>query len=55
MDHAEPRRETSARSREEQMCTRAVSCGSEGRTRWAKARHNNGLAIAVEAFMNNAS
>jgi hypothetical protein len=50
---AEPRRETSARSREDPMRTRAVRGGSEGRARWPKARRSSGAAIAAEVFMNN--
>ena len=51
---AEPRRETSARSREDSMRTRVVRGGSEGRARWPQARRSSGSAIAVEAFMNDA-
>jgi hypothetical protein len=51
---AEPRRETDARSREDPMRTRAVRGGSERRARRPKACRSSGLAIAVEAFMNNA-
>ena len=51
---AKPRRETSARSREDPMRTRAVRRGSEGRARWPKARRSSGSAIAAEVFMNNA-
>ena len=50
---AEPRCETSARSREDPMRTRAVRGGSEGRVRWPKARRSNGSAIGAERFMNN--
>ena len=50
---AKPRRETSARSREDPMRTRAVRGGSEGRARWPKARRSSGSAIAAEALMSN--
>ena len=50
----EPRRETSARSREDPMRTRAVRGGSEGRARWQKACRSSGSTIAAEAFMDNA-
>jgi hypothetical protein len=50
----EPRRETSARSREDPMRTRAVGGGSEGRARWPKACRSSGSAIAAEVLMNNA-
>ena len=51
---AEPRRETSARSPENPMRTRAVRGGSEGRARWPEACRSSGSAIAAEALMNNA-
>ena len=51
---AEPRRETSARSPEDPMRTRAVRRGSEGRARWPQACRSSGSAIAAEVFMNNA-
>jgi hypothetical protein len=50
---AEPRSETSARSREDPMRTRVVRGGSEGQARWPKARRSSGSAIAAEV-MNNA-
>ena len=50
---AEPRCETSARSPEDPMRTRAVRGGFEGRARWPKARRSSGSAIAAEVFMNN--
>ena len=52
-DIAEPRRETSARSPEDPMRTRAVRSGSEGRARWPEARRSSGSAIVAEALMNN--
>jgi len=51
---AEPRRETGARSREAPMRNRAVRWGSEGRSRWPKARRSSGSAIVAEALMDNA-
>ena len=51
---AEPRCETSARSREDPMRTREVRGGSEGRARWPKARRSSGSAIAAESFMSHA-
>ena len=51
---AEPRRETSARSPENPMRTRAVRGGSEGRARWPEACRSSGSAIAAEALSNNA-
>jgi hypothetical protein len=51
---AEPRRETSARSPEYPMRTRAVRGGSERRARWPEARRSSGSAIAAEVFMNHA-
>jgi hypothetical protein len=51
---AEPRRETSARSPEDPMRTRAVRGGSAGRARWPKACRSSGSAIAAEVFMNHA-
>ena len=50
----EPRCETSARSREDLMHTRAVRGGSEGRARWPKACRSSGSAIAAVSFRNNA-
>jgi hypothetical protein len=51
---AEPRRETSARSPEDSMRTRAVRGESDGRARWPEAYRSSGSAIAAEALMNNA-
>ena len=50
---AEPRRETSARSREDPIHTRAVRGGPEGRARWSKARRSSGSAMAAEVLMND--
>jgi hypothetical protein len=51
---AEPRRET----RRGALRTRCVLMqyvkGSEGRSRWPKARRSSGSEIAAEVFMNNA-
>jgi hypothetical protein len=41
---AEPRRETSARSPEDPMRTRAVRGESEGRARWPEACRSSGSA-----------
>jgi len=51
---AEPHRESSARSPEAPMRTRAVRLGSEGQARRPEVRRSSGSAIAAEAFMNNA-
>ena len=45
---AQPRRETGARSPEDQRRTPAVRRGSEGRARWLKACRNTGSTIAAE-------
>jgi len=51
---AELRCETSMRSREDPMRTRAVRWGSEGRACWPKARRSSRSVIVAEALMNNA-
>ena len=51
---AEPRRETSARSPEAPMRTRAGLWGSEWRARWPETRRSSGSGIAAEVLMNNA-
>ena len=51
---AKPRRETSARSPENPMRTRAVRGGFEGRARWPEVCRSSGSAIAAEAHVNNA-
>ena len=45
---AQPRRETDARSPEDQRRTRAVRRGSEGQARWPQACRNSRSAIAAE-------
>lgn len=51
---AKPRRETGARSLEDQRRTRVVRRGSEGRARRPSACRNSGSAVAAEVFMKNA-
>ena len=51
---AEPRRKTSARSREDLMRTRAVREATRGGPASRRLRRSSGSAIAAEVFMNNA-